>query len=591
MAPPAPATSAAPDVGASTSAASEPTAPATSAASEPADDTDESPDPVPGSAPQEDSFEPEYQVPSTTLQGTPAALAAIFDLTSTAVELWEQERYTGACALIDEAVDVADLQQASLDAAGFGPGDDFQQALDVLDAWKESCLPVTEADPTVEDTPEPDTTPEADPTVEDTPEPDTTPEADPTVEDTPEPDTTPEADPTVEDTPEPDTTPEADPTVDSTEMVLEELLLLLTAAAELADGGQMTGACALIDEASDLVAAHVAVLEALNRSGGSDWREALDVMAAWENDCTAALDQDSMAAATAAAMTELFDLTAAATDLWGQGRIAGACALIVEARAVVDAHNEALAAEGSTPSGDWQQAQDVLAEWEQSCEAPPEQELIWVAPFAGYVPEVHPDTPTPSWEQPDFNYRNPGDQPRPTPGVQRWAAWCGGDDNVVCQDMLFTMAWPLDYLGADEECVLAVYYARFLWLQETGQTNYNQPGLIERFGWHRCATVIDPRTPTEIDPFLQELFPSVRLLTPNPDSLADRCREVLPPETSLGYSRGSQVFDGLGCDEWGAYIEGRSTRFPACSRSSRLAWEWMEHHHDKPLYFWAGFPC
>ena len=220
-------------------------------------------------------------------------------------------------------------------------------------------------------------------------------------------------------------------------------------------------------------------------------------------------------------------------------------------------------------------------------------EYVWVAPYAGYVPAVHPDTPAPSWEQGTFVFGyQPPDRPRVSEEVQKFIDWCG--DYFACDPMLLQMKWALDYLGAAESCIMPLYYTRLLEIEAAG--HYLTSGrLAERFAWYRCPTVVDPRTPTVTEPAVKVQFPDreVLLLTPNVMSMAERCKTVLPEDVELEWFIGNrldQLRSGLDCYEWGAFVEAAYKGNNAgCLRSAQLLREWMEHHYGLPVRFWRGF--
>ena len=201
--------------------------------------------------------------------------------------------------------------------------------------------------------------------------------------------------------------------------------------------------------------------------------------------------------------------------------------------------------------------------------APDAPDSEWIPPVVGMVPEVHPDTPPPSWEQGTFKIgHRPDDSPRVTPNVQAWMDWCRGSQG--CDWVLLQMVWALDYLGANDTCVLGNYRERIDRGNRPGVSNgYMNGGLTGQYGWHRCATVIDP---TQDDG---------RLLSEHGLTMAERCRAVLPADVELEerIDRGV-IRDGMNCDEWGEWVEGRSTGFADCDRSARLAEEWLEHYID-----------
>ena len=218
----------------------------------------------------------------------------------------------------------------------------------------------------------------------------------------------------------------------------------------------------------------------------------------------------------------------------------------------------------------------------------PEPEEVWVEPYAGYVPPVHPDTEPASWDtgewEPGSGYRYVGnDHPRATPDVEAWTASCTGGSS--CDWLLYAMKWALDYLGAEEDCVVAVYHARW---RRANSSNWQSGAEIDLYGWHRCPTVIDPRTPTVADPYVQQMpnGSDVLLLAASSDSLADRCRAVLPADVELEFSVNNDLSkrrEGLDCDEWAALAGARRVTYKTCDASALLAEEWMEHHHGMPV--------
>ena len=78
------------------------------------------------------------------------------------------------------------------------------------------------------------------------------------------------------------------------------------------------------------------------------------------------------------------------------------------------------------------------------------------------VPEGASDTPAPSWERAHGITKQAAtlsdDRPRATEGVQAWIDWCA--NYYGCDKLLFQMTWALDYLGANENCVLPNYVDR-----------------------------------------------------------------------------------------------------------------------------------
>ena len=203
----------------------------------------------------------------------------------------------------------------------------------------------------------------------------------------------------------------------------------------------------------------------------------------------------------------------------------------------------------------------------------------WTPPQAGDVPAVHPDTPQFVGDQPDDVYGTP----RETPQVAGWKEWCSRR-MPGCGVLLNRMYQALDYLGANEQCVLKAYSQRVDYLVEQGSRasgNY----ATNAYGWHVCATVIDPIV-VDIPAGDRDNDIGLRLSDTPGITLAERCRVVLVgpfPDIELESRWGA--FDepperfGQDCDAW---AESRMTRnlwqgSPACAASSYLAEEWMEY--------------
>ena len=207
-----------------------------------------------------------------------------------------------------------------------------------------------------------------------------------------------------------------------------------------------------------------------------------------------------------------------------------------------------------------------IAAWED-LRAEVQQGAVWTEPGAARPP-VHPETPEPTWDAGTWvEWTHPVDRPRRSENVQIWVDWCG--DYAGCDWLLAQMTWALDYLAADEVCVIERYFTRAL--EES--TNYRD-SLPGEYGWHQCASVIDPRQPDG------------RLLSEQPGiTVADRCRAVLPADIDLEYYEGGRLDGhrgGLTCDEWGAWAESRRTGYETCDQSAVIAKEWLEHYIGMP---------
>ena len=228
----------------------------------------------------------------------------------------------------------------------------------------------------------------------------------------------------------------------------------------------------------------------------------------------------------------------------------------------------------------------------------------WVPPEAGIVPEPHPEcssddpatwdqtcNPPPSWDSGEFVIGSRVDEtPRLSAVVLNFLLGCKATLYAPCDWLLGLMQRPLDYLGARPTCVLDEYLDRVGAFARTGSavgTFQNQ------YGWHNCATVIDPLVGE-----IPEHGNDVGLrLSDTGLSLAERCRAVLPEDIMLetGYKLNGDPptrFESghAGCDAWASYVEGKNqmSYMPDCFRSARLAYEWMEHHYGAHEAYFGG---
>jgi hypothetical protein len=239
---------------------------------------------------------------------------------------------------------------------------------------------------------------------------------------------------------------------------------------------------------------------------------------------------------------------------------------------------------------------------EQGPDAPIQgSDPAWTPPVAGTVPEVHPDTPLPEWQRGDGTVdprRRAYDAPRATERVVRWSNWCSWQNAVSCEWLLHEMYQAIDYLGASLQCVLNVYTERVNYHVDRGSGADFSYGK-QNFGWHLCATVIDPIV-FEVPSGKRSNDVGLRLSDTPGITLAERCRTVLTGpfpgiqlENRISQAerdRGIRPTEfGQDCDAWATWVteEGPVRSAPACNASSRLAEEWMEHHHNQNERYFA----
>ena len=223
-------------------------------------------------------------------------------------------------------------------------------------------------------------------------------------------------------------------------------------------------------------------------------------------------------------------------------------------------------------------------------EQEPAPEFVWTPPQAGTVPEVHPDVPSTEWQRGPVN---PGgrayDKPRTTEAVQEWRDWCYPQWGGNCEWVEHNMYQAIDYLGANERCVLNEYTKKAEYFLSQG-SGANNSYAKNTFGWHLCSTVIDPIV-GEIPDSVRDNDVGLRLSDTPGITLAGRCRTVLTdpfPDLQLEARRRGDgsippIRFGQDCDAWAKWIieNGLAASAPDCNESSSLAEEWMEHHHNQ----------
>ena len=251
-------------------------------------------------------------------------------------------------------------------------------------------------------------------------------------------------------------------------------------------------------------------------------------------------------------------------------------------------------------------AASVFVEPEAEAEPQPGLDFVWVRPEAGMVPEPWPScssetppwpsdcTPPAEWQRGDGTV-NPHDRandvPRQSPIVVAWGNECLGTGWGAgnCRWLLHQMHQALDYLGADPICVGNEYRARFQYYLRAG-SGANASYAKENFGWHNCATVIDPMIG---NPPAERVSDIGYRLSDTGLPLAERCRAVLTDpfpdillESREPLSQPTMRF-GQDCDAWANWVvEGGLARSaPGCNESSSLAEEWMEHHYGQHEHY------
>ena len=482
------------------------------------------------------------------------------------------EEYASAVSQL-EGEDGPEPEEALVQKPGFGPDVDSTPDEPLAEPEPEESsqldeVPEPEADPEPEEASQPEQEPESEP--QQAPE-DNQPEPEQSEEDS-----TQEGQEAEQEAETTDTTDTADDKPDAALDVMDLSAELTAQAVVLWESDQWQQACALIDQANAAVDGHIAEWGTAGQplQQSPEWADMMDVLAAWEADCVIELSAD---------------LTAEALVLWQANQYQQACVLIDQINSAVGAYTAEREAAGQQhpQTSAWVDMVNVLAGWDADCANPPE---VWVPPVAGMVPEVRPNTPAPSWERAplDENSYRTDDSPRATEGVQEWIEWCGPWSD--CDWLLFYMVWALDYLGANESCILSVYYQRVIQTRRPGVSEAGRYRLMDQYGWHRCPTVIDPRTPTQLDSAVQgELVDiDVLLLAPNNSPMADRCRAVLPTNTELDLGD-----ENVDCVEWGRWVEEdriTGVLYDECEKSRWLAREWLEHQIGMPTNF-PGILC
>ena len=202
------------------------------------------------------------------------------------------------------------------------------------------------------------------------------------------------------------------------------------------------------------------------------------------------------------------------------------------------------------------------------------------------VPPLHPDTAAPSWTagtvetppglpelllpQPQDPLYPGGEMPRPTEEIKAFASWClqtaassSSFTDQDCASALHEMVWPVDYMGAAAQCVIAQYRQRF-----DGYAAAGAVGIAPaENGWHNCASVVNP-DPSDAS-----------------TSLAERCAQVLPEGARLEAPAGSATSDQRtpdGCAAWAQSLQASGVAGSRCSLVAALATQWMQYHYLAP---------
>ena len=164
--------------------------------------------------------------------------------------------------------------------------------------------------------------------------------------------------------------------------------------------------------------------------------------------------------------------------------------------------------------------------------------------------------------------------PPETPAVVAWSDWCffDGPDTILtgasqCSASMSSFAFALSHLGADEACVLDQYTKLINALAdvEGGDITAQTYAAQDAYGWHRCASVIDP-DPTD------------------GRTLTEKC-EALP---AVSESR-SALYGS--CAEWAEVEMSISASTPICSASTSLLGAWMKTHHGDKSTKGSRFDC
>ena len=476
---------------------------------------------------------------SAVTANTAAVMAQTFDLTTTAVGLWEQGDVPGACEAIKEALAVVDNHQQALTDTGAPHSTDsaWQETLRVMEQWRESCAPlldISEGEPTTTTTPPTTTEP---PTTATVPTTTTTVPTTTTAAPTTAPPTT-----TV-----PTTTTTTEPPTTATALAMAEIFDLTTAAVALWEQGDTVSACEKINEALTVIEGHND--ELAGTEPDSAWQDTVQVIDEWR----------------------------------------ASCVTVATEAPVVEAPYSAGMPEGATPEGGHPPAPTIgmipreLPYWDHpNCAPAPPWDSGCYPPSEWELPPDLGDCSLPSPDGRVCANDRPDEVPRLTVEAVRWISWCDNQPRSPCQWLVREMKWALDFLGAHPWCVFNEYEDRVNVYAAGGQGPRN---IRDLHGWHNCATVIDPIVGT---PDADRSNDAGGLLSHTGISLAEQCRRVLPPDIQLE-DRPRRVFEepqrfGSNCDAWAAWVENRvgASAFRVCDRSARLAEEWMEHHYNIP---------
>ncbi len=163
--------------------------------------------------------------------------------------------------------------------------------------------------------------------------------------------------------------------------------------------------------------------------------------------------------------------------------------------------------------------------------------------------------------------------PPATPGVIAWSDWCFFDAPSTglgarqCSASMSSFAFALSHLGADEACVLDQYTKLINALADIdgGDITAQTYAAQDAYGWHRCASVIDP-DPTD------------------GRTLTEKCEALPAAKADIDLLFGS-------CAEWAGQRMEMLAATPNCSASTSLLFAWMNTHHGDEATMNARFDC
>ncbi len=171
-------------------------------------------------------------------------------------------------------------------------------------------------------------------------------------------------------------------------------------------------------------------------------------------------------------------------------------------------------------------------------------------------------------------------------------------DNVICPlgaNDLCGDAWnaeisaALDYLGADPTCIYWEYWWRF---KEHFRLGAGSSQVPELYGWHNCATIIDPLVKDCTPNHQPDRKHDIGCRLSDYTTWVEQCQAVIPADAKLVYLE--EFYEGFfaptryeiniaeSCNEWVTEVNANDylwRSYPQSARAAKLAIVWFQHFY------------